>query len=413
MADKIVSTGMKDAGYRYVVIDVGWQEGRDGSGNFTVNSQRFPSGIKSLADYIHGKGLKFGLYTDAGRSTCIDGKPGSLGHESQDAAKFAEWTVDFVKADWCGSDGLNAREVYTVLGNALHNASRPIVFSLCEWGYEKVWEWAAPLGHMWRISGDIKDCWDCSPNPDNTNPDPRGLLSIIDWSQRDAKDTCAAPGGWNDPDMLEVGNSGLSITESRMHFSLWCIMAAPLIAGNDLRSMSDSILQILTNAEVVTVDQDSLGVQGKRVKKDGDLEIWAKPLRDSSKAVVLFNRSGSQISIACNFTDVGLSATENYSVRDLWQKKGMGEFKGSYSAQVPSHGVVMIRVWKEKITDVPGVRVRSSLYQNHSKLFLTFSFRGSTAGPVMLYDNNGVRSRAYFPNGRLLKQASFKNGMNR
>jgi alpha-galactosidase len=347
MADAMVNSGMKDAGYTCLVIDVGWQSGRDGSGNFTVNTQRFPSGIKALADYVHGKELKFGLYTDAGRETCIDGRPGSLGHEEQDAAKFAEWTVDFVKADWCGSDGLDAKQVYTTLGKALEESGRPILFSLCEWGADNVWEWAAPVGHMWRTTGDIKDCWDCWVCTHHFSC-PRGWTLILDAQV--GLEEYAGPGGWNDPDMLEVGNAGLSYEEWRAHFSLWCILAAPLIAGNDLRNMSDQVKEILTNSEVIAVDQDSMGAQGRRIRKEGDLEVWAKPLADSSRALALFNRSGEAARITARFSDAGLTQSDSFMVRDLWQKKDMGIFREEYSAEVSSHGVVMVRVFPFKDT---------------------------------------------------------------
>jgi alpha-galactosidase len=335
-ADAMVASGMKDAGYEYVVIDDCWQVERDGEGNIIADPERFPSGIKALADYVHGKGLKFGLYSDAGMKTC-QGRPGSRGYEFQDARTYAAWGVDYLKYDWCYHGEQNAEASYALMRQALEQAGRPIVLSICEWGRNRPWLWARGIGHLWRTTGDIQDCWDCRRDWGGM-----GVVHILDL--QDGLEAFAGPGGWNDPDMLEVGNGGMSVTEYRAHFSLWATLAAPLMAGNDLRAMSEEIRAILTNTEVIAVDQDRLGRQGRRVRKDGDLEIWARELADGSRAVVLFNRGAAEAEIAVAWPEIGYPATLGATVRDLWRHEDVGRFRGSYSATVPSHGVVMVRV---------------------------------------------------------------------
>jgi alpha-galactosidase len=334
-ADAMVSSGMKEAGYEYVVIDDCWQVSRDASGNIVADAQRFPSGIKGVADYVHSKGLKFGIYSDAGVKTCA-GRPGSAGHEYQDALRYAAWGVDYLKYDWCHSGKANAEWAYTTMRDALNASGRPIVFSMCEWGTAKPWLWAKDVGNLWRTTGDISDCWDCQ------NKDARSFVNIVDM--QDGLETYAGPGHWNDPDMLEVGNGGMTTTEYRSHFSLWCLLAAPLMAGNDLKSMPAEIREILTNKEVIAVDQDALGMQGRRVAKVGDLEVWARQLKDGSRAVILFNRGASDAQMSVSWEELGYPAKLSAGVRDLWTKKDLGKFTGTYAAKVPSHGVVMIKV---------------------------------------------------------------------
>ena len=329
IADAMVSSGMRDAGYQYVVIDDCWQVSRDSAtGRIVADPQRFPGGMRALADYVHSRGLKFGLYTDAGRRTC-EGRPGSYRSYEIDARTYAEWGVDYTKVDWCYSDSLNARAQYTEFRDALRAAGRPVVFSICEWGSNRPWEWAQGVGHLWRTTGDIGDRWS-------------SFIGILDRSAAHAR--AAGPGGWNDPDMLEVGNGGMTAEEYRAHFSLWAIMAAPLIAGNDIRAMSDTTREILTNREVIAVDQDSLGVQGWLVSQPRpDLQVWVKPLRDGSRAVALFNRTEAPAEIAVGWSAIGL-ASGPASVRDLWAHRDLGSFAGRYAALVPSHGVVMVRI---------------------------------------------------------------------
>ncbi len=335
MADAMVSSGMKDAGYQYVVIDDCWQVGRDAQGNIVADPQRFPSGIKALADYVHSKGLKFGLYSDVGTMTCAK-RPGSMGHEYQDAAQYAAWGVDYLKYDWCNVGTTNAQAAYQLMSDALKSTGRPIVFSMCEWGTAKPWLWAKDIGNLWRTTGDIKDCWSCKGEWDN------GFLTNLDLQI--GLESFAGPGHWNDPDMLEVGNGGMTTTEYRSHFSLWALLAAPLIAGNDLRTMTPEIHDILTAPEVIAVNQDALGKQGARVWKDGDLEVWSKQMKDGSRAVILFNRSGAAADVTVNCVDIGYPARVSAGVRDLWAKKDLGKFSGNYTAKVESHGVVMVRV---------------------------------------------------------------------
>jgi alpha-galactosidase len=334
MADAMVSSGMKDAGYQYVVIDDCWQVSRDANGNIVVDAQRFPSGMKALADYIHAKGLKFGIYSDAGTQTCA-GRPGGQGHEYQDALQYAAWGVDYLKYDWCHTGKANAEATYAIMHDALKTAGRPIVFSLCEWGTHQPWLWAKDVGNLWRTTGDISDCWSCKK-------DQLGFVQIVDL--QDGLEIYTGPGHWNDPDMLEVGNGGMNATEYRSHFSFWCLLASPLIAGNDLKNMTPEIKEILTNPEVIAVNQDALGMQGRRVRKSGDSDVWARQLKDGSRAVVLFNRGAAEAEISVSWEELGYPAHLSAGVRDLWLKKDLGKFTGTFSAKVASHGVVMVKV---------------------------------------------------------------------
>lgn len=476
IADAMVSTGMKDAGYEYVVIDDCWMAPtRDANGNLQPDSRTFPHGIKALADYVHSKGLKFGIYSCNGTRTC-QGLPASLGYEEQDARLFASWDVDYLKYDFCYSekavceidkitvDGVDyeaeapenvieggaaigflskcsgercvsqigegsgsleftsvhvpragcyqltiqyvhrggdvgpravfmsvngkegqrlrlinwtyerdavstlevpvelqeggnrirfynpytSREItiqnYTKMSQALQATGRPIVFSLCEWGTHRPWEWGAPIAHLWRTTGDIFDKWE-------------SVLSILD--RQVGLERYAGPGGWNDPDMLEVGNGGMTATEYRAHFSLWCLLNAPLMAGNDLRHMDEETRAILTNKEVIAVNQDPAGVQGSRIRKDGDQEVWAKVLANGDRAVILFNRGESdtlmEVSLAeLGFGDAGGTAASagaagapgaHYVARDLWEHRDVAfNGEGKLRAVVPGHGVAMFRV---------------------------------------------------------------------
>ncbi len=340
IADAMVESGMKDAGYQYVIIDDCWQIGRDDQGNIIPDPVRFPSGMKALADYVHSKGLKFGIYSDAGSKTC-QRRPGSRGYEFQDARTYASWGVDYVKFDWCYTSTQDAKASYTTMRDAIYAAGRPMVFSLCDWGLSKPWLWAKDVGHLWRATDDIMDCWDCQDNRNNA-----GFTILLD-RVADLY-SYSGPDHWNDPDMLEVGNKGLNNTESRAHFSLWCILAAPLIAGNDLRSMSDETKNILTNKEAIAVDQDPLGKQGVKVRDDGDYEVWVKQLADGSRAVVLFNRSLKEKTMKVKWEEMGYPSYIQANVRDLWQHKDMGKFTGKYSDIVPAHGAIMIKVVPEK-----------------------------------------------------------------
>jgi alpha-galactosidase len=341
VADVIASNGMKEAGYQYVVIDDCWQVSRDEDGFIVADPQRFPSGIKALADYVHSKGLKFGIYSDAGTKTC-GGRPGSQGHEYQDALQYARWGVDYLKYDWCNTGTRNAEEAYSTMSNALLATGRPMVFSLCEWGTNKPWLWGKGIGNLWRTTGDISDKWSSKKKWPDGSCCEYGMVDILD--QQVGLAAFAGPGHWNDPDMMEVGNGGMTIPEYRAHFSLWALLAAPLIAGNDVRSMSPEIREILTNAEVIGVNQDKLGREGERVKKNGDLEVWAKMLADGSRAVILFNRGSEEAEVSVAWEEIGYPAHLTAKVRDLWAHKEAGTFTGSYSAKVASHTVVMVKI---------------------------------------------------------------------
>lgn len=344
MADALVKSGMKDAGYQYVVIDDCWQVSRDEVGNIVADAQRFPHGIKGLADYIHSTGLKFGIYSDAGSKTCA-GRPGSLGHEYQDARQYAAWGVDYLKYDWCNTTTQDAPAAYALMHAALDATGRPIVLSICEWGKAQPWLWGKRVGgNLWRATGDIQDRWEGKKEWSPGDCCSYGVVDIID-AVADLY-SYAGPGHWNDPDMLEVGNGGMTDTEYRSHFSFWALLAAPLIAGNDLRTMPPEIHDILTNKEVIAINQDPLGRQGRRVRKDNQLkvDVWAKQLTDGSRAVILFNRGTAEQIIAVNWEEIGYPANIVASVRDLWQHKDLGKQAGKTAATVPAHGVAMLAV---------------------------------------------------------------------
>lgn len=348
-ADAMVSAGMKDAGYLYINIDDCWHGDRDSLGFIHPDSSRFPSGMKALADYIHSKGLKFGIYSDAGWKTC-GGKPGSRGYEYQDALQYAKWGVDYLKYDWCNTDGLNPEGAYLTMRNALYSTGRPIVFSLCEWGNGKPWLWGKNIGHLWRTTGDITNCFDCVV--DHGTWKSWGIMYILDM--QDGLRSYAGPGHWNDPDMMEVGN-GMSLNEDRAHFSMWSMLAAPLIAGNDIRKLSDETKNILTNKEVIAVDQDSLGIQGFKYSSGDSVEVWFKPLQNNEWAACFLNRSLKIKQIAFDWNKENVidtvsgrkinSQSNLYKIRDLWTKKEMGTTEKILNAEVPGHDVLMIKLY--------------------------------------------------------------------
>ncbi|MBO8195856.1 glycoside hydrolase family 27 protein [Streptomyces oryzae] len=330
-ADIFVEKGLKEAGYTYVNLDDCWAEPeRDAAGKLVPNKERFPGGIKALADYVHAKGLKLGIYTSAGTHTCNTepGMPGALGHEESDAQQFADWGVDYLKYDNCNNEGVPAQERYQAMRDALDKTGRDIVYSICEWGENKPWEWAGEMSHLWRTTGDIADNWD-------------SMLGIMKQNLPLAQ--YARPGAWNDPDMLEVGNGGMSDTEYRTHFSMWSVMAAPLLIGSDLRKADDKTLEILGNKEVIAVDQDPLGKQGEVVSQQDGRWVVAKEMSDGSRAVALFNETGQQQEISVDATDTGLPQAASYGVRDLWKHQDSTS-TGRLSATVPAHGTVLLRV---------------------------------------------------------------------
>jgi alpha-galactosidase len=330
IADIFVDKGLKDAGYQYVNLDDCWAlPTRDANGKLVPDPVRFPNGIKAVADYVHSKGLKLGIYTSAGTKTCNSaGFPGALGHEYSDAQQFADWGVDYLKYDNCNNQGVDAKLRYTTMRDALKATGRPIVYSICEWGQNQPWEWASDVGHLWRTTGDISDSWG-------------SMLSILKQNLPLAPH--AGPGHWNDPDMLEVGNGGMTDTEYRSHFSMWSIMAAPLLIGSDLRKASAATFDILDNKEVIAVDQDPLGEQGTVLSSEGGRWVVAKKLKDGSRAVALFNETGSAQRIATTAQAVGLPDAHAYTLRDLWQHTSYNT-AGAISATVPAHGTVLVRV---------------------------------------------------------------------
>jgi alpha-galactosidase len=347
-ADAIVSSGLKDAGYSYVVIDDCWHGERDEQGFIHPDAKRFPSGIKALSDYVHAKGLKLGIYSDAGWKTC-GGRPGSRGYEYQDAFAYASWGVDYLKYDWCNTDKLNAEGAYTTMREALKAAGRPIVFSLCEWGQNKPWEWAKDVGQLWRTTGDIYPCFDCEKKYGDWSA--WGAMRILD-RQVDLR-KYAGPGHWNDPDMLEVGN-GMSASEDRAHFSMWCMLAAPLMMGHDISNMSKVTKEILTNRLAIAIDQDALGIQGFKLMGKNGIEIWFKPLDQGAWAVCFLNRSEKSKKIEWDWSTQSVKddmsgrdadfAHVSYALRDVWSGKAWGSTRLPLNAKVPSHDVLMLRL---------------------------------------------------------------------
>lgn len=365
MADALVSSGMRDAGYEYVIIDDCWQLQRGPDGVIVADPSLFPHGIQDVADYVHARGLKLGLYTSAGYYTC-QGRPGSLGYEQRDVDTYAGWGVDYIKVDWCYSEGLDPRLQYGVWHDALAEVERPMVFSVCDWGLDSPWTWGSETANLWRTTYDIEDRWE-------------RILEIADLQVDLA--AYAGPGGWNDPDMLEVGNGGMTESEYRAHFSLWAIMAAPLIAGNDLRDMPATTHSILTNADVIAVDQDPAGIQGSRVHATGGLEVWCKPLAQAgARAVLLLNRGEASGSITVRWEQIGLE-TSAASVRDLWAQADVGIFSEGFTAAVPPHGGVMIKVVGTE--PAPPVHGEADLGD------LTWAFALNGLGPAERNASNG------------------------
>ncbi len=320
---------MKAVGYVYVNIDDTWEGERDAQGIIHTNS-KFPD-MKALADYVHSKGLKLGIYSSPGPQTCA-GFEGSYRHEEQDAQTYAAWGIDYLKYDWCSAEKVykpsEMPAAYKKMHVALQRTGRPIVYSLCQYGMERVWTWGASMGgNLWRTTDDIRDNY--------------YIMAQFGFGQN-GLERFAGPGHWNDPDMLEIGNGGMNDDEYRTHMSLWCLLAAPLLAGNDLTKMMPATLALLSNPEIIAVDQDPAGIQGHRVSQEGELEVWVKPLADGSKAVGLFNRGWGPMPVTVRFADV--SAPESATLRDLWARTNLGTFRESYSAMVPQHGVVIIKV---------------------------------------------------------------------
>ncbi|HWI94000.1 MAG TPA: glycoside hydrolase family 27 protein [Flavisolibacter sp.] len=352
IADVMVASGMKDAGYTYIVLDDGWMTmERDAkTGDLIPDPKKFPNGLKPVIEYVHSKGLKFGLYNCAGTKTCA-GYPGTRGYEYQDARFYASLNIDYLKFDWCNTEGINAKEAYTTMSKALKTAGRAIVFSLCEWGNNKPWFWAEPVGQLWRTTGDITAQFDGIKDYGNWHAN--GVMTIVDM--QDTLRKYAGPNHWNDPDMLEVGN-GLTAAENRSHFSLWAMLAAPLMAGNDIRKMDENTRTVLTNKDVIAVNQDASGIQGFRYNNNDSMQIWFKPLINGEWAMCVVNRSAIAKSFEFNWqTEIvndelskrGLHADAiAYKLRDLWTKKDIGVTKKPLKATIQPHDVLMLRLTK-------------------------------------------------------------------
>ncbi|TCO57283.1 NPCBM/NEW2 domain-containing protein [Actinocrispum wychmicini] len=367
IAEEFVSKGLKDAGYQYVNIDDCWAKtSRNAQGDLDPDPARFPNGIKALADYVHSKGLKFGIYTSAGTHTCNKaGFPGGLDHEQQDANRFASWGVDYLKYDNCNNQGVDAQTRYKKMRDALAATGRPFVYSITEWGQNQPWLWAQPVGNLWRTTGDISDSY-------------TKMVSIFTKNLPLAQ--YAKPGAWNDPDMLEVGNGGMTPAEYRSHFSLWSIMAAPLLIGSDLRKVSAENYATLVNKDVIAVDQDPLGVQGKQISAAGNKYVISKPLSNGDYAVALFNNNSSAQTISTTAAAIGIGSASSYTLKDLWSKSTRST-TGTISVSVPAHETVVYRVAK-------GVRTAPSA-GTHQVSDLSWDSAVSGWGPVEKNTSNG------------------------
>ncbi|XP_073148687.1 alpha-galactosidase 3 isoform X2 [Henckelia pumila] len=328
-ADALISTGLAKLGYIYVNIDDCWSVlSRDSKGHLVPDPETFPSGIKALADYVHSKGLKLGIYSDAGAFTC-QVRPGSIFHESDDAKLFASWGVDYLKYDNCFNLGIEPKKRYPPMRDALNATGRAIFYSLCEWGVDDPALWAGNVGNSWRTTDDINDSW-------------ASMTTIADLNDKWA--AYAGPGGWNDPDMLEVGNGGMTYSEYRAHFSIWALMKAPLLIGCDVRNITTEAFEILSNEEVIAVNQDPLGVQGRKVYSygpDGCYQIWAGPLSDQRLAVVLWNRCSKSATITAKWNKLGLQSSISVSIKDLWKHEYVSQNKALFSARVDGHSCEM------------------------------------------------------------------------
>ncbi len=348
VADMMVSSGLKDVGYTYIVIDDYWHGGRDSvSGMLYADPEKFPNGIKALADYVHSKGLKFGIYSDAGTQTCGE-MPGSYGYEEKDAKLFAEWGVDYLKYDYCfcpdfvsaNNDYRMAIDRYKAMGDALKATGRPIIFSICEWGPRSPWLWGKEVGgHLWRTSYDVYDMWDSPRN----EMSPIGIMASLDALTNLAR--FAGPGGWNDPDMLVVGlnnkgnikGGGCNETEYRSQMSMWCMVSAPLMIGCDIRFMDESAKTILTNKDIISIDQDPLGKQGYRVYRKDGIEVWKKPLSDNRVAIAFLNRNSNEKPFTTLWKALELDGDDLYSVYDVWKHESVASAEKGISIKLESH----------------------------------------------------------------------------
>jgi alpha-galactosidase len=326
-AEAMVRSGMRDAGYRYVVVDDGWMSPeRSRDGDLVPDPRRFPRGIAYVAERVHALGLRFGIYTDAGTKTCM-GLPASLGYEFRDARRFAEWGADYVKVDWCHTEGLGPRAIYAKWALALAAAARPMLLSICEWGRAHPWEWAGTLGHLWRTSWDIQAEWP-------------SITTVID--RQAPLYPYAGPDHWNDPDMLEVGNGGLTVDENHAHFALWAMLAAPLMAGNDLRTMADEVRAILTSRELIAIDQDALGRQARRIYNNDGEEVWVRELVGGERAAALLNRATEPREIRVRLSELGVAARAR--VRDVATPNDERVTRDEVVSTLAPHGSAVLRI---------------------------------------------------------------------
>lgn len=341
--------GYKDAGYKYIIIDDCWSmKQRDNEGNLVPDPEKFPGGIKALADYIHAKGLKIGIYSCAGTRTCGD-FPGSKGFELQDARLFASWGIDYLKYDWCNTTGLNAEKAYTAMRDALYAAGRPMILGICEWGDNQPWLWAKNIGQLWRISGDIAPCFDCII--DHGSYKDWGVMKVV-YMRKDIR-KFAGPDGWNDFDMMEVGN-GMTVSENRSHFTLWCMLASALIMGNDIRKDDPSTVAILTNKDMISINQDPLGIQAFKYKDIDSTEVWVKPLKNKEWAVCFLNRKKEPVSFEFDWSKQKISdpdfdfkadlSKEEFNLFNIWSGKKSGTTGKAVKAQIAGHDVLVFRL---------------------------------------------------------------------
>lgn len=353
IADAFVDLGLKDAGYEYIVLDDGWMAmERDENNNLVPDPVKFPNGIKSVVDYVHEKGLKFGIYNCAGNKTCA-GYPGSRGFEYQDAKLYAEWGVDFLKYDWCNTKNINAKGAYQTMRDALYATGRPIVFSICEWGDNEPWKWGEEMGHLWRVTGDIVNCWDCEHSYGNWSS--WGIWPIVNMRKDIRK--YSGPGHWNDLDMMEVGN-GMTDSEDRVHFAMWSLLASPLILGNDLRTMSKETLKTLVNKNVIAANQDSLGIQGYCHLKSLELEIWVKPLANEEWAVAFVNMRKEELQLSFDWWKHPINDQlthkklenkyKSYSIYDMYASQNIGFTNSKLTETIKGHDVLLLKLSPQK-----------------------------------------------------------------
>jgi len=407
-ADAIVANGLRDLGYKYVVVDDCWfNPNRDAQGNLQAHPQRFPSGMKSLGDYLHARGLLFGIYQVPLDKTCAQvggafpGATGSLNHEYQDARQFAAWGVDYLKYDWCSGTGTINDQVarFGIMRDALASTGRPIVYSInpnsyhAKTGPQRNW---SDVANLWRTTEDITNAW----NTGQTNGYPMGIQNIVDVTVPLAG--YAAPGGFNDPDMLEVGNGGMNDTEMRSHFALWSMLAAPLMMGNDVRSASAATLAILRNANLVAINQDTLGRQAVQVSFDGTRRVLAKPLANGDVAVALFNQGSSTTTVSTTAAAVGKSGS-SFTLRDAWTD-ATSSSSGAISASVPAHGTVVYRVSGGGTTTPPPVPTTFRLRSESSGRCLDVDNAGTANGTgTLIWDCHNNANQQFTANGQALQ----------